>query len=397
MASNTLLTPDQITRRALMVLHQKLNFVGNINRQYDSSFANDGAKIGDSLRIRLPNQYAVTTGATFSANDTVNTQTTLQVNNQKHVGMEFTTAELTMDIDDFSDNIIEPAMAVLAANIEHDALTNMVKDVYQNCGTIGTALNFKGVGAARKDLTDSLAPTSQRCMLLNTQDSLDLQDSLKGLFQDSGAIKKQYRDGMMGRTGGFDFFESTFFEQQERGAGASYQVNDASYTEGSASLAVDTGTGTIKAGETITIAGVNRVHAETKADTGELMQFVVTADHAGGAGTLTISPAPRASGARQNVTALPPDNNAITITGTASTNYDQSLAFHKDAFTFATADLVVPKGTDFASRQVYDGISLRLIRDYNFTDDEIQTRVDVLYGYKCIRPELATRVLGGLS
>ena len=395
MASNTLLTPSMITREALRVLHQKLNFVGNIDRQYDSQFAQDGAKIGTALRIRKPARYTVTDGATFSAQDSAEEEVTLNVTSQKHVGMEFTSADLTMKIDDFRDRFIEPAMAVLAAKVEADAL-NMISDCNNQVGTPGTSPTFKTLLQARKSLVDELAPGSERCLILNTTDSVELVDSLKGLFQDSTQISKQYREGMLGRTAGFgDIYENTLLTQASRGAAdANYLVNG-TVTSGDAVLPVDTGTGALVVGDILTCAGVNRVHPETKADTGVLQKFVVTAAYAGGAGSVAVDPPFNATAnGRQNITAVPADNAAITVLGTASTAYERSIAFHKNAFTFATADLVLPKGTDFAAREVYDGISLRLIRDYDFVNDQIRTRCDVLYGYKTLRRELACRVAG---
>lgn len=395
MASNTLLTPSMITREALRVLHQKLNFVGNIDRQYDSQFAQDGAKIGTALRIRKPARYTVTDGATFSAQDSVEEEVTLNVTSQKHVGMEFTSADLTMKIDDFRDRFIEPAMAVLAAKVEADAL-NMISDCNNQVGTPGTSPTFKTLLQARKSLVDELAPGSERCLILNTTDSVELVDSLKGLFQDSTQISKQYREGMLGRTAGFgDIYENTLLTQASRGAAdANYLVNG-TVTSGDTTLPVDTGTGAMVVGDIITCAGTNRVHPETKADTGVLQKFVVTAAYAGGAGSVAVDPPFNATAnGRQNITAVPADNAAVTVLGAASTAYERSIAFHKNAFTFATADLVLPKGTDFAAREVYDGISLRLIRDYDFVNDQIRTRCDVLYGYKTLRRELACRVAG---
>ena len=395
MASNTLLTPSMITREALRVLHQKLNFVGNIDRQYDSQFAQDGAKIGTALRIRKPARYTVTDGATFSAQDSVEEEVTLNVTSQKHVGMEFTSADLTMKIDDFRDRFIEPAMAVLAAKVEADAL-NMISDCNNQVGTPGTSPTFKTLLQARKSLVDELAPGSERCLILNTTDSVELVDSLKGLFQDSTQISKQYREGMLGRTAGFgDIYENTLLTQASRGAAdANYQVNG-TVTSGDTTLPVDTGTGAMVVGDIITCAGTNRVHPETKADTGVLQKFVVTAAYAGGAGSVAVDPPFNATAnGRQNITAVPADNATVTVLGAASTAYERSIAFHKNAFTFATADLVLPKGTDFAAREVYDGISLRLIRDYDFVNDQIRTRCDVLYGYKTLRRELACRVAG---
>ena len=388
--SNTILTPDMITKEALRILHQKANFIGSMNRAYDDSFAQSGAKIGDSLRIRLPNRYTVRTGATLSAQDTTEQQTTLQVSTQKGVDLNFTSNELTLSLDDFSKRILEPAMAQLAASVESDAF-NMVKDVPNVVGAAGSAVTFKNVLEARKKLSDNLAPTSDRNLILNTQDNVDLVDSLKGLFQDSNEISKQYREGMVGRTAGFNgIYENTLIPNFTNGAGTGYLVNGGS--QSGASLIVDTGTGALPKGTVFTIANVYAVHPESRLSTGVLQQFVVTADYAGGGGTVSIYPSIVASGALQTVNAAPADNAAITVFGTASDTTTTSLAFHKDAFTFATADLVMPKGVDFAAREVYDGISIRVVRQYDVNNDAFPCRLDILYGYKAIRPQLACRI-----
>lgn len=394
---NSILTPTAVTREALRILHQKLNFVGNIKRDYDDSFAKSGAKIGDSLKIRLPNQYTVRTGATLSAQDTSEISTTLQVATQKGVDLNFTSVDLTMSLDDFSKRILDPAMSVLAANIEADALSMML-DVYQSVNNIGSAITFGKLMSSRKVLNDALAPMdNNRSILLNTQDNVDLVDGLKGLFQDSAAIKEQYREGSMGRTGGFDFYENTLIANQTTGTSAAatgYTVNGAVTANGSTAVTLATGANTFKKGDVITFVGCNRVHPETKADTGVLQQFVVTVDYAGGAGSLSFAPAIYTSGGRQNVVAAGIANGvAVAKIGGASAIYKPSLAFHKDAFAFATADLVMPQGVDFASRQVLDGISMRIVRQYDINNDKFPCRLDVLYGYKTIRPELACRIL----
>lgn len=395
--ANSILTPTAVTREALRILHQKLNFVGNVNRTYDDSFAKTGAKIGDSLKIRLPNQYTVRTGATLSAQDTTEISTTLQVATQKGVDLNFTSVDLTLSLDDFSKRILDPAMSVLAANIEADALSMML-DVFQNVNNIGSTLSFGKVMSSRKVLNDALTPMdSNRSILLNTQDNADLVDSLKGLFQDSTAIKEQYREGSMGRTGGYDFYENTLIANTTTGTSAAatgYTVNGAVTANGSTSVVLATGANTFKKGDIVTFVGCNRVHPESKADTGTLQQFVVTADYAGGAGTLSISPAIYTSGGRQNVVAAGIANGvAVAKVGGASAIYKPSLAFHKDAFAFATADLIMPSGVDFSSRQVLDGISMRIVRQYDINNDKFPCRLDVLYGYKTIRPELACRIL----
>lgn len=391
--SNTLLTPTMITREALRILHQKLNFVGNINRQYDDRFAQEGAKIGTALNIRQPVQYTVTTASTLDVQNTVETNTTLNVTTQKHVGMRFTAVELTMKLDDFSKRIIEPAMAALAASVEADALS-MIKDVYQSVNNIGSPMGFRQVLLGRKRLEDSLTPNDgRRIALLNTQDNVDLVDAVKGLFQSSSNIASQYREGKMGTTAGFDFYENTLMPTFTTGtapATTGYTVNGAS--EAGSVVTIQTGTLTFVAGDIVTFAGCNEVHPETKADTGRLMQFVVTAAHSG-AGDLPIAPAIVTSGGAQNVTGSPSNGGAVVKIGSASGVYKPSLVFHPDAFTFATADLVMPKGVDMASRVVQDGISLRLVRQYDINEDRLPCRIDVLYGFKTLRPQLAARIL----
>ena len=385
--ANTLLTVAMITRESLRVLHQKLNFIGNITRDYDDSYAKTGAKIGDSLKIRLPNQYTVRSGATLSAQDTTESSVTLQVGTQKGVDLNFTSVDLTMSLDDFSKRIIEPAMSVLAANIEADAL-NMYKDVYQSIWNGGSAATFNKTLDGRVLLNRALAPFSDRTALMDSTSMADLVKDTKTLFQDSASLAKQFTAGYMGRAAGFDFNENTLMPSHTRGgSNGAYLVNGASQT--GATLTVDTGATAPSQGDIITIAGVYSVHPETKVSTGVLQQFVV------GSGATTtsfpISPAIVTSGATQNVSGSPADNAAVTFAGTASTAVGTSLLFQKGAFAFATADLVLPEGVDFARREVMDGISMRIVRQYDITNDKFPCRLDVLYGYKTLRPQLACR------
>lgn len=395
--ANSILTATAVTREALRVLHQKLNFIGNINRQYDDSFAKSGAKIGDSLKVRLPNQYVVRTGATLSAQDTAETSTTLQVATQKGVDLSFTSLDLTLSLDDFSKRILDPAMSVLAANIEADALT-MYKDIYNVVDQDATAFTWNTVLNGRKVLNDNLAPMdNQRRALLSTGSSVKLVDALKGLFQDSGEISKQYKEGMMGRSAGFDFYENTLLVPHTTGTAAKttgYTVNGAVTANGSAAVVVQTGTTTFKKGDVFTVAGCFRVHPETKVSTAVLQNFVVTADYAGGAGSVSFAPAIYTSGGRQNVVAAGMANSSaiVKVAAGASELINADMVFHKDAFTFATADLVMPSGVDFTAREVQDGLSMRIVRAYDINNDAFPCRLDILYGYKTLRAELASRL-----
>jgi len=306
------------------------------------------------------------------------------------VDLNFTSTDLTLSLDDFADRILEPSMAVLAAAIEADAMS-MYSSVFNQVDNQGSPASFAKVLQARKKLVDNLAPLSGRTCNLNTQDNVDLVDALKGLFNDQTAISKQNREGFMGRTAGFDFMENTLWPSHPRGAAsATYQVNGASQT--GSTLTVNTGSGLPVVGDVFTIAGVFRVHPETKQSTGVLQQFVVT-----GAGSITttsfpISPAIVTSGPLQNVSGSPANAALITFSGTISTNYGLSMAYQKGAFAFATADMVMPRGVDFAAREAFDGVSMRIVRQYDINNDKFPCRLDVLYGFKTIRPQLACRL-----
>lgn len=393
--ANTILTMTQVTRKALMILHQKSNFIGRINRQYDDRFAQDGAKIGASLLIRLPNEYATGTGATATFGDTTENSTTLSVATQRWTAMNFLSSELTLSMDDFADRVIEPAMSKLAAVTEGDAFT-MTKDVYQQVGTAGTqAATAAAYLNAMAAVSNSLAPKSKRCNHVPPGDMAAIVDALKGLFQDSTQIAEQYREGIMGRALGADWYENTLTDRITNGNKvASVTVSGAGQTGSTITFGGLAASDTFKKGQVFTMAGCNRVHPETKVDTGVLQQFVITADATSAGTTLavSVSPAVVVTGPTQNVSASPTNGGAVTFMGTASLVYGANLHFYKDAFAIAFADLVLPKGTDMASRQVMDGISLRIIRDFDTTNDKFLTRVDLLYGYKTIRPQLACRV-----
>ncbi len=388
---NTILTPTAVTREALRILHQKCNFVGNVVREYDDSFAKSGAKIGDSLKIRLPNQYTVRSGATLSTQDTTESSVTLQVATQKGVDLNFTSVDLTLSLDDFSKRILDPAMSVLAANIEADVLSNVYKDIYNSTWNVGSAATYNLALDTRTILQRSLAPANDRIALMDVKAMADVVKDTKTLFNDSTSISKQFKEGYMGRAAGFDWMENTMMPAHTRGAAdAAYVCNTSTgITSGSSSITLSTGTGSSAVGDVFTIAGVFSVHPETKVSTGILQQFVVVT---AGTTTQVVSPTPITSGATQNITIVGAGaGKAVTWSGTASTATQTALLYQKEAFAFATADLLMPKGVDFAAREVMDGISMRIVRQYDITNDKFPCRLDVLYGYKTLRPQLAAR------
>ena len=405
--ANTNLTVDQITNHALMVLHQKLNFIGNIRRDYDDSYKTGGAKGGESIRIRLPNQFTVRTGKSLSTQDVTQRSVTLTTGTQKGVDMTFSMQELTQDINLFSENFIDPAMSVLAANIENDALS-MYKTVYTEVVDVGAVETLASVLQSKQRGVENLWPTNNRCLLLHPKASVDLVTELKGLFNPQANLSKNYKEGMIANNFmGYDkVYENSMMPVHTTGSDdgtADYLLNNGTLTGGTATVA--TGTGTWKAGDIFYINTVTRVHPETKVDTLNHQPFVCTNDEGSSTTSIEFTPEIVTSGGNQNVAAAMADgdafhkvesDNRVTLTSAtdiaASADYLISLGFHKDAFAFATADLEKPSGVHFSARKVMDGISMRIIRDYAIATDTMPCRIDILYGYKAIRPDLACRI-----
>lgn len=399
---NTNLTSDVILREALRFLHNNLAFVKGIDRQYDDKFAQTGGKIGESLRIRLPNKFEVREGAVMNAQAIVEESVTLQVATQRGVDLNFTSAELALDIDDFGKRFLQPAMAKLATKIDIIAIEEAYRNTYNQVGAPGTtpATSLVWLQATQK-LNEFATPMDdERYACINPAAQAATVDGLKSLFNDGDSLSKQYKKGTMGTALGLHFAVDQNIKQHTPGAFAgSVLVND-TVVSGDTDISLDAFTDagpTVKQGDIFTIAGVNAVNPESGEDTGSLMQFVVTADKTGATNAIAdvaISPAIISSGAKKTVTALPADNAVITFAGTASTPYAVNIVHHRDAYTLATADLPLDDGADFAAREVYDNISMRIWRAGDIVNDKWPCRIDVLFGVKTIRPEMGCRVAG---
>jgi hypothetical protein len=403
--ANSILTIDMITRKALEILENNLVLTRNVNRQYDDSFAVEGAKIGSTLRIRLPDRALVTDGAALQVQDDNEQFTTLTVASQKHIGVNFTSAELTMQLDDFAERVLKPRISQLASSIDAD-VANSYKAIANSVGTPGTTPSTSLVLLqAQQKLNENAAVMSPRYATVNPAANAGLVEGMKGLFNPTDTISRQFKNGMMGMgVLGFDEVNmSQSIKQHTTGSRSTADtilVNGTVSTQGQATISIDGGTGsaTVTVGDVFTIANVFAVNPQTRESTGSLQQFTVTAAStaAGGAWTdIEISPAMYTSAnALATINAFPQDGAAVTFLGAASTQYAQNLVYHKDAITFATADLLLPQGVDMASRQVHNGISMRVVRQYDINNDRLPCRIDVLYGFSTIRPQMACRIWG---
>ena len=399
--SNSLLTIDMITRKSLEILENNLVLTRNVNRQYDDSFAVEGAKIGSTLRIRLPDRALVTDGAALQVQADNEQFTTLTVSSQKHIGVNFTSAELTMQLDDFAERVLKPRVSQLASSVDADVATSY-KGIFNAVGTPGTtpATSLVLLQANQK-LNEFATPMSPRYATVNPAANAGLVEGMKGLFNPTGAISRQFKNGMMGEgiLGLDEINMSQSISNHTNGDwGTTITVTSTVATEGQSTLGISfTGSSkTWNVGDVFTIGSVFAVNPQTRQSTGSLQQFTVTAVATGSStATLSISPALYTAGnALATVNSFPQAAAVVTMLGSANTGYPQNLVYHKDAISFATADLLLPQGVDMASRQVHNGISLRIVRQYDINNDRLPCRIDVLYGYAAIRPVTAVRLWG---
>ena len=401
--SNSLLTIDMITRKSLEILENNLVISRNVNKEYDDSFAVEGAKIGSTLRIRLPDRALVTDGAALQVQDDNEQYTTLAVSSQKHIGINFTSAELTMQLDDFAERVLKPRISQLASSVDAD-VANSYKAIFNTVGTPGTTpATALVLLQAQQKLNESATPMSPRYATVNPAANAGLVNGLSGFFNPTGTISRQFKTGMMGEgVLGYDEMNmSQSIVNHTTGSRAgTILVNETVATQGQATITLDglTSTTTVTVGDVFTIAGVYAVNPQTRLSTGSLQQFVVTAAQtavSGDMANMAISPPMyTAANALATIDAFPANNAAVTFVGTASTVYPQNLVYHKNAITLATADLLLPQGVDMASRQVHNGISMRIVRQYDINNDRMPCRVDVLYGFNTIRAPMACRIWG---
>jgi hypothetical protein len=392
-----------ITRKSLEILENNLVISRNVNRQYDDSFAIEGAKIGSTLRIRLPDRALVTDGAALQVQDDNEQYTTLTVASQKHIGVNFTSAELTMQLDDFAERVLKPRVSQLASSVDAD-VASVYKNIYNAVGTPGSTPSTSLVLLqAQQKLNEFATPMNTRYATVNPAANAGLVEGLKSLFNPTATISRQFKNGMMGEgvLGLDEINMSQSIVQHTTGVTpTSPIVATAVSTQGATSLSISftSGSPTFNVGDIFTIAGVYAVNPQTRQTTGALQQFVVTAPvvvSSGTTATLSISPAIYTpTNALATVDSFPAASAALVFLGGSATAYPQNLVYHKDAITLATADLLLPQGVDMASRQVHNGISLRIVRQYDINNDRMPCRVDVLYGFAAIRPVTAVRMWG---
>lgn len=407
--SNNLLTISKITNEALMVLENELTFTSEVDRNYDDQFAVTGAKIGNTVNVRRPGRFIGTTGPALNVEDFNETSVPVTLSTQFHVDTQFTTQDLALSLDMFSDRVLKPAIAAIANKIDRDGLSLAALNTANIVGTAGTPpsdlITYLTAGAY---LDAEGAPRDgRRSMTVEPFTSAVIVNSLKGLFVPPEVIGQQYRKGLMGRdSGGMNWKMDQNVVSQTFGSFAGTSTIDTTssntgiLTTGWASTSTVTitksGTVTPNVGDTFQIAGVYAVNPQNRQAYGsnKLRNFVIKSISGT---TVVVSPAIISGGQFQNVS-IPSTSAtaAMTYFNTAGAVSPQNILMHKNAFTLAVADLELPEGVHFAGRASDKeiGLSMRVVRQYTINNDSIPTRLDVLYGWAPLYPELSCRVAG---
>ena len=412
--ANNLLTISKITNEALMVLENELTFTGEVDRNYDDQFAVVGAKIGATVNVRRPGRFIGTTGPALNVEDFNETSVPVTLSTQFHVDTQFTTQDLALSLDMFSDRVLKPAVAAIANKIDRDGLVMAKNNTANIVGTAGTPptglITYLTAGAY---LDAEGAPRDgRRSCLVEPFTSATIVDSLKGLFMPAAKISEQYEKGLMGvDSAGMKWKMDQNVVSQTFGsyASATLSTNTATFTGSLTSGWASSSTITIAAasaaaalnqGDVIQIANVYAVNPQNRQAYGsnKLRNFVVTAPvtiSSSGSASVTVSPAIITAGQFQNVSVSSTSSTAVVTpfnnTGTVS---PQNIVMHRHAFCLAMADLELPEGVHFAGRASDKeiGLSCRVVRQYTINNDSIPTRLDVLYGWAPLYPELACRV-----
>lgn len=405
--ANTLLNISMITLMAEEVLENQLKFTKHVKREFDDYYAKSGAKIGDTLNIRLPVRYAPTTGPALQVQDSTETSVALVLDTQYQQSMAFSSKDMTLAVDEFQDRFVKPAVAQLANQIDLNGMA-LYKDVYQCVGNPGitpsTNLTYLNAGVK---LDNSAAPygDDERAAVINPVAQAVLVNANSTLFNPSMTIADQYERGAMGTALGWKFemdqnVRTHTFGTMDPASNPSVSVTSVSGAT-SIVLAGMTNGDVIKQGDVFTIANIYQVNPQSRESTGQLQQFVATADvtFTGATGTVNVSPQivySPTNQAFQTVNGLPTAGQAVTFFGQSGQVSPQNMAFHRDAFTFASADLILPGGVDMAARKKSSklNVSIRLVRAYDINNDRLPARLDVIGGWKTIRAQLACRVAG---
>jgi hypothetical protein len=411
--SNTTLTADIIAKEAVRILENNLTMAKLVHRGYEDEFSKkvNGYTVGETVSIRRPTDFTVRDGAVAAIQDVVEGKTTFTVDTQKGIDFKFSSSDLTLQINDLSERVMKPGLIQLA-NAVDKSLMGLYKDVPQHVTIPSGGINSFADFALAPEMMDRLAiPQGDRSAILSPADYWAMVGSQTALYM-QGVAKEAYREGGLGMIAGVDTYMSQNAPVHTTGArtgtdlvditGQTYVLGhtwasskDSDYVMFHIDGAASDTAGYWKQGDTFTISDIYEVNPVSKESTGVLKKFVIKEDatSASSEGDVKIWPPVILSGAQKtaHLSTGTLEDNTVTYQGTASTNFQQNLFFHKNAFGLVMVPMVSPPGAVEVARRSYKGISVRVIPYYDGTNDVANYRLDILYGVKTIDPRLAVR------
>lgn len=396
--ANTLITCSIVAKEALAVLENMLNFAAGVNRDWEAEFTGNqsrGYSPGSTINIKKPPRYTYRAGRVAVPQATVETTIPLTLS-QGGVDLNFNSFERTLSLQQLNQKL-QAAMATVVNEIDRQGLDLARLATFNAIGTPGTlptsqATALAAITGLNQRLDEMAAPRDKmRSLISNPALNGSLIQGFAGLFNNADKISKQFGTGMMVDSLGLQYAMDQNVAIHTNGTAVvgTNTVNGAG--QSGSTITVTALNGTITRGSKVTFTGVFAVNPQSRASTGTLAQFTVTADAAAAATSLLVSPALVATGAFQNVTALPANGAFVTIFGTASGSYNANVAYHKDAFTLAMVPMWEPpkNGVLDVAMESYNGMNLKVTQFYDGINDNCIMRMDVLFGWAATYPELA--------
>lgn len=408
---NTFITPNWITTDTATGFLDSTKLIGRFDRQWDDSFFNKpgGAQIGDTVQVRIEQRWLATEGQALQQQAILNQTVPITVNHQFNVGMGWSTAQATLEVEEVQSRYTRPAGKRLAAKWDRVAGAEVYKSVYFSVGTPGTNVSLNSTWQDAVALLQEQAVPDEYYACVSPSQQATLTSSNQALFNPTQFIGEMFKSGKFGGAalGMREWYFDPLLPMHTTGTfTASTPVLTSAGQTGSSITTSGWGTYALKAGDIFTIDGVYATNPlEQDLNMGRLMQFSLSADLSGSTtATLTFTPAIVTSGPLQNVTAAPANNAAINFLGATSsvngtltaTNSRQNLIFHPSAFAFVMVDLDrdLPGADSGYTSDRETRVKMRWARQWNVQTDQKASRIDTIGGVAAILPYFAVRAFG---
>lgn len=376
---------------------------------------------GANVDVKRPHQYRALESATgdislATKNDIISGKATATVQNMITIPLEWDIYDEALNMDQLQE-MIAPAAAEAVTRMETNLATFMYKNSGLSVGSPGTAVDAWGdVAAAAALMRATGVPMDDTYYVMNPFTAVNLADAQNGLYAADGLVRTAWEQAQISRDfGGLKAMTSSMLTTYTSGTASDRAGTLSSNPDVTYVTAKDTMTqvlavagfsagATIVPGEVVEITGkfrVNPVTRQTVLDgTGAAVKWratVVTGTtlNSSGAGTITVTgPAIFESNGQYNTTnAALASGDVITVLGAASTVYQPSLFFHKNAFSVATVKLPKLYSTDTVATTA-DGISIRVSKYADGDANKNMVRFDLLPAFAALNPLMAGQGFG---